>query len=85
MAEADGCLKNNSMIGASACIRKPIYELTEHEKAEGGSYDAWIKSLKAKRPVSWTNSRILSATSSVSIGFRYFVIHMKCSLMSYRV
>ena len=44
--EAEGCLKSNFLTGASACIRKIVYELSSLEKAEGSNYDERIKSLK---------------------------------------
>lgn len=50
--EAEGCLKMNFLTGASACMRKAIYELTIKEKAEGKDYESKIKSLKSKhKPV----------------------------------
>jgi len=50
VTEAEGCLKMNFLTGASACIRKAIYELTIIENAEGTDYEAKIKSLKQKYP-----------------------------------
>lgn len=44
--ESEGCLKSNFLTGASACIRKIIYELTIIEKGSGDNYDERIKSLK---------------------------------------
>ncbi|MGM0588956.1 MAG: hypothetical protein ACQETE_11100 [Bacteroidota bacterium] len=44
--EAEGCLKSNYLTGASACVRKLIYELAQLEDAEGENYDERIKSLK---------------------------------------
>lgn len=49
-SEAEGCLKSNFLTGASACIRKIVYEMAVLEKAEGDSYDERIKSLKDKFP-----------------------------------
>ena len=46
ITEAEGCLKMNYLTGASACVRKAIYELLDHEKPGGGSYEDRIKSLK---------------------------------------
>jgi len=46
--EAEGCLKMNFLTGASACMRKAIYELTVREKAEGKDYESKIKFLKSK-------------------------------------
>ena len=48
ITEAEGCLKMNFLTGASACMRKAIYELTVAEKAEGEDYESKIKSLKQK-------------------------------------
>lgn len=44
--EAEGCLKSNYLTGASACVRKIIYELALKENAKGDNYDERIKSLK---------------------------------------
>ncbi len=46
--EAEGCLKMNFLTGASACMRKAIYELTVKEKADGKDYESKIKFLKSK-------------------------------------
>ena len=48
--EAQGCLKSNFLTGASACVRKIVYELAQSKKAEGVNYDERIKSLKTKLP-----------------------------------
>lgn len=48
ITEAEGCLKMNFLTGASACMRKAIYELTIEEEAEGDDYESKIKSLKSK-------------------------------------
>lgn len=50
VTEADGCLKMNFLTGASACARKAIYELLEHQGAEGDSYEGRIKSLAEMHP-----------------------------------
>jgi len=50
ITEAEGCLKMNYLTGASACMRKAIYELLVHEKVEGDNYETRIKSLKKKYP-----------------------------------
>ena len=47
--EAEGCLKSNYLTGASACVRKIIYELAILEEAVGDNYDKRIKSLKEIR------------------------------------
>jgi len=53
--EAENSRKSNYLVGASACLRKAIYELLEHEKAiiknpktGYADYQASIKSLKSK-------------------------------------
>lgn len=48
ITEAEGCLKMNFLTGASACMRKAIYELTIKEKAKGEDYESKIKFLKSK-------------------------------------
>lgn len=48
ITEAEGCLKINFLTGASACMRKAIYELLVIERAEGNDYESRIKSLKKK-------------------------------------
>lgn len=50
ITEAEGCLKMNFLTGASACMRKAIYELTVIEKSEGEDYESRIKYLKNKYP-----------------------------------
>ncbi len=55
ITEAEGCLKMNYLTGASACMRKAIYELLVQEKAAGDDYESRIKSLKQKRPASGPN------------------------------
>lgn len=52
ITEAEGCLKMNFLTGASACMRKAIYELLNKENAEGDDYQTKIKSLKQKFPSS---------------------------------
>src|SRR4030067_2087447 len=52
ITESEGCLKMNFLTGASACMRKVIYELLVNEKAEGEDYESKIKSLKKKYPES---------------------------------
>jgi hypothetical protein len=49
VTEAEGCLKMNFLTGASACVRKTVYELAKLEGATGEHYDERLKSLKAKR------------------------------------
>ena len=46
ITEAEGCLKMNYLTGASACMRKAIYELLVKEKAKGEYYEEKIKLLK---------------------------------------
>ncbi|MBU1095827.1 MAG: hypothetical protein KKB34_05035 [Bacteroidetes bacterium] len=48
ISEADGCMKMNYLTGASACMRKSIYELLIIEKISGDKYDEKIKNLKKK-------------------------------------
>lgn len=50
ISEAEGCLNGNYLTGASACVRKSIYEMTIIEKAVGNDYESKIKSLKKKYP-----------------------------------
>ena len=56
LSEAENCLKMNFLVGASACIRKTIYELIDLEEArvlqKNGrtNYQESIKSLKKKFP-----------------------------------
>lgn len=52
ISEAEGCLKMNFMTGASACMRKAIYELLVLEKITGEHYEDRIKALKEKYPTS---------------------------------
>lgn len=48
LIEALKCIKENALTGASACIRKAIYQFLCDEKAIGNNYDEKIKSLKDK-------------------------------------
>jgi hypothetical protein len=48
ITEAEGCSKMNFLTGASACVRKAIYEFLDIEKAQGADYEARIKFLKRK-------------------------------------
>ncbi|MDO9390989.1 MAG: hypothetical protein Q7U71_04355 [bacterium] len=48
ISEAEGCLKMNYLTGASACMRKAIYELLIIEKVDGQDYENKIKQLKKK-------------------------------------
>lgn len=50
VSEADGCRKMNFLVGASGALRKAIYELLKHQKAEGKEYQDKIKWLKKKYP-----------------------------------
>ena len=50
ITEAEGSLKMNYLTGASASVRKTIYELLVYEKLESGAYEDRIKSLKGKYP-----------------------------------
>ena len=55
ITEAEECLNMNCLTGASACMRKAIYELLVIEKTEGDDYQSRIKSLKQKHPESDPN------------------------------
>ena len=46
ISESEKCIRNNCLTGASACIRKAIYEFLIIERAEGNSYEEKMKSLK---------------------------------------
>jgi len=48
ITEGEGCLKMNFLTGASACVRKAIYEFLDIEKAQGEDYESRIKFLKSK-------------------------------------
>lgn len=48
VSEAEGCQKLNYLTGASACMRKAIYELLVYEGLINGNYEDQIKSLKGK-------------------------------------
>lgn len=48
ITEAEGCLKMNFLTGASACMRKAIYELLVLEQIEGEHYEDRIMALKKK-------------------------------------
>ena len=50
IVEAEGCLKSNFLTGASACVRKLVYELAVAHHAEGEHYEDRIKSLKTLLP-----------------------------------
>jgi hypothetical protein len=50
ITESEECLKMNFLTGASACMRKAIYELLIKENAQGENYESKIKSLKSKHP-----------------------------------
>lgn len=46
ITEAEGSLKSNFLTGASACIRKAIYELAVLQRATAANYEERIKELK---------------------------------------
>lgn len=50
ISEAEGCLKMNYLTGASACMRKAIYELIVIERCNGKHYEDQIEDLKKKYP-----------------------------------
>ena len=60
ITEAEGCLKMNFITGASACMRKAIYELLVKENAIGDDYTDRIRSLKQKYPDSDESFDVLS-------------------------
>ncbi len=49
ISEAEKCIQNNCLTGASACIRKAIYEFLLTENAAGNSYEEKMKSLKGNK------------------------------------
>lgn len=64
--EAEKCIQNNCLTGASACIRKSIYEFLLKEKAKGSSYEEKMKSLKGKyKMVDDDHIDILSAMQGI--------------------
>jgi len=63
ITEAEGCLKMNYLTGASACMRKAVYELLIHEKATGEDYGDRIKSLKKMHPE--TDASLFDILSSI--------------------
>jgi hypothetical protein len=63
ITESEGCLKMNYLTGASACMRKAIYELLIKENAEGKDYESRIKSLKSKFPS--INSELFDILSAI--------------------
>lgn len=56
LSEAENCLSNNFLTGASGCLRKTMYKLLKHQKIphlEGDSYinfDVRVDKLQAKFP-----------------------------------
>jgi len=50
ITESEGCLKMNFLTGASACMRKAIYEFLFIEEAKGADYESKVKFLKKKYP-----------------------------------
>ena len=48
ISESEGCMKMNFLTGASACMRKAIYELLVLENISAENYDDKIKGLKNK-------------------------------------
>lgn len=51
LIEALKCINENALTGASACIRKAIYEFLKKEDKSSDSYDDKIKKLKRSYPV----------------------------------
>ena len=50
ITEAEGSIKMNFLTGASACLRKSIYELLVKENVHGDNYTDKIKNIKIKYP-----------------------------------
>lgn len=50
LVEALKCIKENALTGASACIRKAIYQFLQDVNAQGDNYDKKIKSIKKNWP-----------------------------------
>ena len=48
--EADGCVTNGLMIGATGCAQRAIEALLKLEKVEGSSHEARIRALNEKTP-----------------------------------
>ena len=48
--EADGCVTNGLMIGATGCAQRAIETLLKIEKVEGSSHEARIRALNEKTP-----------------------------------
>ena len=69
VSEADGCLKMNFLVGASACTRKTIYVLLDLEKcrvlnnAGKTNYQDSIKALKEK--FGWVSPEYFDALASI--------------------
>ena len=68
--EAENSQRSNFLVGASACLRKAIYELLEHEKAIAenpktgrADYQESVKTLKAK--YSFVSSELFDALGNI--------------------
>jgi hypothetical protein len=50
LVEADGCLKSGFLTGATACAQRAVQTLLKLEDADGGSFQARLRSLSDKYP-----------------------------------
>jgi hypothetical protein len=50
LVEADGCLKSGFLTGATACSQRAVQTLLKLEDADGGSFQARLRSLSDKYP-----------------------------------
>ena len=50
LVEADGCLKSGFLTGATACAQRAVQALLKLEDADGGSFQARLRSLSDKYP-----------------------------------
>ena len=50
LLEADGCVTNGLMIGATGCAQRAVEALLKLEKAEGSGHEARVRSLNEKTP-----------------------------------
>jgi hypothetical protein len=50
LLEADGCVTNGLMIGATGCAQRAVEALLKLEKVEGSNHEARVRSLNEKSP-----------------------------------
>jgi hypothetical protein len=50
LLEADGCVTNGLMIGATGCAQRAVEALLKLEKVEGNGHEARVRSLNEKTP-----------------------------------